>query len=51
MNGIQGLIDTILCNSQNRQTIVAFVLNIDYQYNDRYYNEYDLSYQYGTWPN
>ncbi|MGT0131327.1 adhesin, partial [Streptococcus pneumoniae] len=23
----------------------------DNQYNGRYYNEYYLSYQYGTWPN
>ncbi|CMZ30428.1 collagen adhesion protein family protein [Streptococcus pneumoniae] len=51
VNGRQGLIDTILSNSQNRLSIVGFAGKIDNQYNGRYYNEYYLSYQYGTWPN
>ncbi|MBZ4249035.1 adhesin, partial [Streptococcus pneumoniae] len=41
----------ILSTSQNRLSIVGFAGKIDNQYNDRYYNEYYLSYQYGTWPN
>lgn len=41
VNGRQGLIDTILSNSQNRLSIVGFAGKIDNQYSNRYY----------SWPN
>ena len=46
VNGRQGLIDTILSNSQNRLSIVGFAGKIDNVYED--YNYYGTRY---GWPN